>query len=297
MAKTWVGISGWNFPAWRGMFYPKDLVQRRELEFASRALTSIEINGTSYSLQRPSTFEAWYRETPDENFCFAVKAPQYITHVRRLKDCEEPLANFFASGLLHLKHKLGPILWQFPPFVMLKDDRFEKFFDMLPFTGKEAAKLAKKHGDKVEGRSFTEAPADLQIRHAFEFRHKSFLDPKFMKLMKKHNIAFVCAHGAAEKSPYTEEPTADFTYARLHGEGKKFAKGYPDKELAAWAKRAQGWNKAGIDSFVYLSNEAKEYSPASALKLTELLGEKKIIPAHRQIKVSKVRTKKTKKVA
>ncbi len=294
MAKTWVGISGWSFAPWRGKFYPKDLVQKRELHFASRALSSIEINGTFYSLQWPSSFQTWYQETPDENFCFAVKAPQFITHVLRLKDCEEPLANFFASGLLHLREKLGVVLWQFPPFVMLKDDRFEKFFERLPKNGNQAAELAKQHGEKVEGRSYTEAPASMKIRHAFEFRHKSFLNPDFQAIMKAHNVAFVCAHEAAEKSPYTEEPTADFMYARLHGEGKKFAKGYPEREVAAWAKRMDSWRKQGLDSFVYLSNEAKEYAPASAIKLLKRLGDGKKVPAHRTINISKIRIKKTK---
>src|SRR5688572_17777033 len=189
MAKTWVGISGWTFAPWRGTFYPKDLVQKRELEYASRQLSSIEINGTFYSLQRPSSFQSWYDETPKQNFCFAVKAPQFITHVLRLRDVEEPLANFFASGLLCLKEKLGVVLWQFPPFVTLKDDRFEEFFALLPRNGGEASKLAKQHGEKVDGRAVTEAPADMQIRHAFEFRHKSFLDDKFLDLMKAHNVA------------------------------------------------------------------------------------------------------------
>lgn len=126
MAKAWIGISGWTFPGWRGSFYPEDLPQRRELEYASRKLNSIEINGTFYSLQKPATFQNWYDQTPND-FLFSVKAPQFITHVLRLKESAEPLANFFASGLLCLKEKLGPVLWQFPPNVMLKDDRFEKF--------------------------------------------------------------------------------------------------------------------------------------------------------------------------
>jgi uncharacterized protein YecE (DUF72 family) len=278
MAKSWVGISGWSFAPWRGSFYPEDLVQRRELEYASRALSSIEVNGTFYSLQRPTSFQSWYRETPADSFCFAVKAPQFITHVLRLKDCEEPLANFLASGILALKEKLGVILWQFPPFVMLKDDRFEKFFKLLPHTGRAAAKLAQQHGDKVKGRSLTEAPATMKLRHAFEFRHKSFLNRDFLDTMKAHNVAFVCAPDAAEKSPYTEEPTADFVYVRMHGEGKKFAKGYPDKELAAWAKRVEAWKKQGLDAYVYLSNEAKEHSPASAMKLLKRLGEERPMP-------------------
>lgn len=266
MAKPYIGVSGWTFPGWRGKFYPPKLVQKKELQYASSVLTSIEVNGTFYSLQRPSSFESWHKQVP-ENFLFAVKGPQFITHILRLKEVAEPLANFFASGLLCLRKKLGPVLWQFPPNVMLKDDRFEKFFKMLPHDSKAAVKLAKKHGDKVEGRAFCEAKEDFPVRHAFEFRHKSFLNKDFMDIMKAHNVAFVFAHEGGEKAPYTEEPTADFIYARLHGEGPGFKKGYPDKEIKEWSKRVQFWTKSGLDSFIYFSNEAKVYSPDGALKL------------------------------
>lgn len=279
--KPYVGISGWTFPGWKGVFYPDDLVKRRELEYASSRVNSIEINGTFYSLQRPSSFQRWHAETP-EDFIFGVKAPQFITHILRLVGVEEPLANFFASGLLCLKEKLGPILWQFPPNVMLKDNRFEDFLELLPHDSKEAAKVARQHGKKVEGRAFTEAKTDFPIRHAFEFRHKSFLDEGFIKLLKKHNVAFVFAHDGGEKSPYLEEPTADFVYARLHGISKSHAKGYPDKEIAQWAKKVTHWNKAGLDAFIYFSNEAKEYSPAGAMKLLKKLGVERAAPSKKK---------------
>jgi uncharacterized protein YecE (DUF72 family) len=270
MAKSWVGISGWTFPGWKGAFYPKDLVQRKQLEFASHRLNSIEINGTFYSLQKPASFQRWFKEVP-EDFLFAVKGPQFITHVLRLKHVEEPLANFFASGLLCLKEKLGPILWQFPPNVMLKDDRFETFLKLLPKDAKSASKLAKQHGPKVEGRAWTKAVGNFPVRHAFEFRHKSFLNPDFLALLRKFNVAFVFAHAGGERAPYTEKPTADFVYARLHGEGKIFSKGYPDREIARWTKKAREWNQAKRDVFIYFSNEAKVYSPAGAMKLIKLL--------------------------
>jgi len=271
MAKTWVGISGWTFPGWRGTFYPEDLSQKKELSYASRQLNSIEINGTFYSLQKPETFQRWYQQAPD-NFQYAVKAPQYITHIRRLKEVEEPLANFFASGLLCLKEKLGPILWQFPPNVMLKDDRFEIFLSLLPQNAKTATRLARKHGDKVEGRAHTKAEGITQIRHAFEFRHKSFLNKDFLERLRAHNVAFVFAHEGGERAPYTEEPTADFIYARLHGEGKRYKKGYPDKDLSEWASKVNQWNRKGLEAFVYFSNEAKVYSPVGAIKLLKRLG-------------------------
>lgn len=268
-AKTRVGISGWTFPPWRGTFYPDDLTQKDELSYASRKLNSIEINGTFYSLQRPETFRSWAEQTPDD-FVFAVKAPQYITHVRRLKECEEPLANFLASGLLCLGKKLGPILWQFPPFVMLKDDRFERFMELLPRTSEQAARLARKHGPKVEGRAFTKPEESFPLRHAFEMRHKSFDSPEFLALLKEHGAAFVTAH-AAERGPFVEETTADFCYYRLHGEGPKYKKGYPGPELSKLATQVKRLERDGRDVFVYFSNEAKVYSPAGALKLSSLL--------------------------
>ena len=283
MAKPWVGVSGWTFPGWRRNFYPKDLPQRRELEYASRALNSIEINGTFYSLQKPESFQSWFKETPAD-FRFAVKAPQYITHIRRLKEVEEPLANFFASGLLCLKEKLGALLWQFPPNVTLKDDRFEKFLKLLPRDSRDAAKLARKHGEKVEGRAWTKAEGDYPIRHAFEFRHPSFANPDFLAMLKEYNVAFVMAHEGGERAPYLEDLTADFVYVRLHGEGAKYKKGYPEKEIRGWADRVKAWlegsqpsdaqilsdikpKKAKRDVFLYFSNDAKVHAPAGAQSL------------------------------
>src|SRR5437868_528100 len=185
MAKIFIGMSGWTYPDWRGRFYPKGVTQKQELHYASRQLNSIEINGTFYSLQKPESFRRWHDETP-ENFVFSVKAPQYITHIRRLKDCAEPLANFLASGLLCLGEKMGPILWQFPPSVMLKDDRFEKFLKLLPFDSKSALKLAKKHGAKVEGRSYLHVSGDYPMRHAFEFRNDSFMNEGFIELLREY---------------------------------------------------------------------------------------------------------------
>ena len=207
MAKPWIGISGWTFPDWRGTFYPEELVQRRQLEFASRRLNSIEINGTFYSLQKPASFQNWYQQTP-QDFVFAVKAPQFITHILRLKNVKEPLANFFASGLLCLKEKMGPILWQFPPNVMLKDDRFDKFLKLLPCDAKTAARMARGHGKKVEGRAYTKASGEFRVRHAFEFRHKSFLNKDFLATLQAHNVAFVFAlygkaHGRFYLCPIT----------------------------------------------------------------------------------------------
>lgn len=282
MAQIYIGMSGWQFPGWRGGFYPKGLVQRRELEFASRQVNSIEINGTFYSFQKPESFRKWYDETPD-GFRFAVKAPQYITHIRRLKDVADPTANFFASGLFCLKEKLGPLLWQFPPNMVLKDDRFEKFLKILPFDSKSAMRLAKKHTAKLDGRSYTKAHGDFPIRHAFEFRHSSFKNSDFMAILKAHGVAVVFAHSGL-KSPYMEDLTADFIYARMHGQEPKYKKGYTKETIQWLADRVNLWTTGKQpkdaecvlsekpksikrDAFIYFDTEAKIYAPVDAQHL------------------------------
>jgi uncharacterized protein YecE (DUF72 family) len=286
MKQIRVGFSGWNYGPWRGSFYPKGLVQKRELEFASRQVNSIEINGTFYSLQRPETFQNWYNQVPDD-FIFAVKGGQYITHVLRLKKAEQALANFFASGLLCLKQKLGPILWQFPPNVMLKDNRFEKFIRLLPHDTHRASELASRHGAKVQGRAWTEAKGLHRVRHAFEFRHPSFQNPDFIAMMRENNIAIVFVD-SGKKSPIIEDVTSDFIYVRLHGEDKRYAKGYTKDAISRWAKRIQSWSigkqpqdaqcflekKPKLmkrDAFIYFGTEAKERSPFDALHLSQRL--------------------------
>lgn len=286
MAQIRIGMSGWTFDGWRGDFYPDKLVQKRELEYASRQVNSIEVNGTFYSLQKPETFQRWHDEVP-EDFVFSIKAPQYITHVRRLKEVAEPLATFLASGLFCLKEKLGPILWQFPPNVTLKDDRFEKFLKLLPQDSKHASKIAKKHSSRIEGRSVTKAQGDYPFRHAFEFRHPSFMKPEFIDLLREHGVALVFAHSGL-KSPYSEDLTADFVYARMHGQEDKYKKGYSESDLDWWARRVQRWTEGKQpedaqcvskakhkplkrDAFIYFDNEAKETAPHNALSLRKKL--------------------------
>lgn len=287
MPQIRIGMSGWTFEGWRGEFYPKGVTQKKELEYASRQVNSIEINGTFYSLQKPPTFQRWHDETPND-FCFSIKAPQYITHVRRLKEVEEPVANFFASGLFCLKEKLGPILWQFPPNVTLKDDRFARFMEILPMDSKSASQIAKKHSSKMDGRSVTKAEGNYPIRHAFEFRHPSFMNPEFIELMKKHQIAVVFAHSGGISSPYMEDVTSDFIYLRMHGQDEKFKNGHTPDLLDWLAERIQIWasgnqpkdaqvvcddlpKKCPRDVFVYFDTEAKEYAPSDALHLMKRL--------------------------
>jgi uncharacterized protein YecE (DUF72 family) len=283
-----IGISGWTYAPWRGVFYPKDLAQKRELEYASRQLNSIEINGTFYSLQRPSSYQTWYDQTPDD-FLFSVKGPRFITHIRRLKDIDEPLANFFASGLLCLKEKLGPILWQFPPNLKFDAERFEPFFKLLPHDTQAAANLAKKHSDRVKGRAHTETDKKRPLRHAIEFRHESFCIPEFVQLARKYEIAIVIADTGG-LHPYTEDVTSDFLYLRLHGPEEIYSSGYDEPALKRWATRIQSWSKGSEpkdakrisensppaskkrDIYVYFDNDLKVRSPRDAMALQDLLG-------------------------
>jgi len=280
-------MSGWTYAGWRGNFYPKKLPQKSELAFASRLVNSIEINGTFYALQKPNSFQTWYAQVP-EDYRFSVKGGQYITHIRRLKEVDEAVANFFASGILCLKEKLGPILWQFPPNVMLKDDRFEKFLKLLPYDSKSAGRLARRHGKKVEGRAWCDPGGSYPIRHAFEFRHQSFMNPDFIQMLRAFGVAVVFAH-AGNKSPYVEDVTADFIYARLHGEDDRFhRKGYTEESLDWWTKRIKSWTSGKQprdaqlvstqkpkliprDAFIYFDNETKIHAPKDAMRLLSKL--------------------------
>jgi uncharacterized protein YecE (DUF72 family) len=283
MAETRIGISGWRYAPWRGVFYPKGLPQKRELEFASREFNSVEINGSFYSLQRPTSYQQWYAATPDD-FVFSVKGGRFITHMKKLNDVDDALANFFASGLLALKEKLGPILWQFPPNFGFDADRFERFFQKIPFTFAAAAKLAKKHTDQVKGRAYTKSDDDSRvIRHAVEIRHPTFCDPQFVDLLRKYNVAAVFAD-TAQRWPYFEDVTADFVYCRLHGDTELYVSGYTDSALDWWADRIRLWRagkepadstrigpraraRKSRDVYVYFDNDAKVRAPFDALAL------------------------------
>src|ERR1051326_1817462 len=212
MADVRIGISGWRYAGWRGVFYPKGLAQRRELEYASRQFRSVEINGSFYSLHRPESYRQWYRDTPD-GFLFAVKGSRFITHMKKLRGVEKALANFFASGVLALDEKLGPFLWQLPPILAFDEDRLARFFDLLPRDTLDAAALA----------------ARRPLRHAVEVRHESFRSPRFPRLLRSHAIGLVVADTAG-KWPFLEDVTADFVYARLHGDAELYVSGYRSEE-------------------------------------------------------------------
>ena len=270
MAGIYVGISGWTYPAWRGDFYPAGLVHRRELEYASRRLSSIEINASFYSLHRPASYQQWSAQTPD-GFVFSVKGSRFITHLKKLAGVETALANFFASGMLALGAKLGPILWQLPPTLPFDRRRLAAFFHLLPRTTTQAAALACAHDERMEGRAWTVTDAERPVRHALEVRHPSHEDPAFLALLRDCGIAVVIADTAG-KWPLFEAVTADFAYVRLHGDQELYVSGYSDAALDAWAQKIKTWAAESRDVFVYFDNDVKVRAPYDAIALAGRLG-------------------------
>lgn len=287
-----VGISGWRYTPWRGVFYPEKLTQKLELSYASSKFNSLEINGTFYSLQRPTSFMRWKADTPDD-FVFSVKGPKFITHVRRLRDVEIPVSNFLASGVLLLGKKLGPFLWQFPPSLHYDHELFESFCKILPMNGAAAIEMARHHDKWVRTEEGAEIPAEMPIRHAIEIRHKSFANAEFVELLRRYQVAMVCAD--TPEWPRLMDITSDFVYCRLHGSEKLYANGYDDKSLDEWARRVVDWaqgrepedahrviesagpKRRARDVFVYFDNDLKVRSPVDAMALAERV--KKLLPA------------------
>ena len=265
-----IGISGWRYAPWRGVWYPEGLAQRRELEFCAAHFPTVEINGSFYSLQRPEYYEQWYRETPP-GFVFAVKGSRYITHLLRLNNIEKPLANFFASGVLALRDKLGPFLWQFPPVFAYRRDRLARFFSLLPRSTRAALALARRRDARLRGRARLSIDADRPLRHAVEIRHPSFMNDDFVSLLREHGIGLVVADTAG-KWPRMLHATADFAYVRLHGDIEIYTSGYSDRALASWARRIRGWDRDGRDVYVYFDNDVKVKAPFDALRLMHRLG-------------------------
>jgi uncharacterized protein YecE (DUF72 family) len=265
-----VGISGWTYAPWRGVFYPKGLAHRRELEYVAERMPTVEINGSFYSLQRPSSYRSWYAQTPPE-FVFAVKGGRFITHMKKLAGVEIALANFFASGVLALGHKLGPVLWQLPPSLGFDTARLANFFALLPRSTGEAMWLARRHDERMKDRALLDVDVDRPMHHALEVRHKSFLDPAFLPLLREHNIALVVADTAG-KWPLITEVTAEIGYVRLHGDVELYTSGYSDEALDRWARVIRGWTDAGHDVYVYFDNDVKVRAPVDAIALAERLG-------------------------
>jgi uncharacterized protein YecE (DUF72 family) len=257
-----VGIGGWTYEPWRGTFYPEGLAQRRELEHASRALTTIEVNGTYYGSQKPATFESWHDETPDD-FVFALKAPRFATNRKVLGTAGESIRRFFDSGVARLGRKLGPINWQFMATKRFEPEDFAAFLALLP--------------PEAEG---------LPLRHAVEVRHDSFRCEAFLDLARKQGVAVVISGDS--DYPLIADPTADFVYARIMGTGEGHPLGYAPKALDLWAERAKAWAAGGTaqgldllgkpppkarrDVFLYVISGFKERNPQAAMALRERLG-------------------------
>ncbi len=283
-----IGISGWRYEPWRGIFYPRSLAQRRELEFASRAFPTIEINGSFYSLQHPASYQGWYESTPPD-FLFAIKGGRYITHMLRLANAERALANFFASGIFNLREKIGPFLWQFPPQFRYDEARFGHFFKMLPKDLESALALARRRDARMTGRCRLAIDCNRPLRHAVEIRHPSFASETFVAQLRRHRIALVIADTAG-KWPDYEDVTADFMYIRLHGDKELYVSGYTDAALERWAARIGTWAGGGEpadakrisakparkvperDVYCYFDNDVKVRAPIDAHALMRKLG-------------------------
>jgi uncharacterized protein YecE (DUF72 family) len=287
MTEIRVGISGWRYTPWRSSFYPKGLRQKDELHFASRAVNSIEINGSFYGLQTPERYRNWYADTPD-NFVFSVKAPRYVTHIKRLRDVEIPIANFFASGPLQLKDKLGPILWQFPPSFKFDPELFESFLKLLPKDASSAYDISRDHSSEVKNPD-TETPDNQHLRHCVEIRNESFRNADFVQLLRHYKVALVVADTAG-RWPQLEDLTSDFVYMRLHGDTELYNSGYSDEALERWFKRMKHWSQGeqpgdpklvsdkappqrkSRDIYCYFDNTDKLWAPYDARKILTKFG-------------------------
>ena len=281
-AHLWVGVSGWTYDSWRGSFYPAALPARRHLEYASRRFNSLEVNASFYSLLTPETYRRWYRETP-RGFRFAVKGSRFITHNKKLKSVEAPLANYFASGLLLLREKLGPIVWQLGPTLRFEPARLEEFLRLLPRDTRAAARLARAHDRRVEGRSWVRADRPRRLRHALEARDESYRDPEVARIARRYGVALVVSDSG--DWPRLEEVSADFVYIRLHGRPRTYASRYGAAALDEWAARIRRWGAGGEpddarriserraprrahrDVYVYFDNDRLAHAPRDARRL------------------------------
>lgn len=280
-----IGLSGWSYDEWGGGFYPEGLAPDDRLGFLSDRFDTVEVNGTFYSLTNPASVRRW-REQTASSFIFAIKASRYITHTKRLHEPATALANFFASGLLELGARLGPILWQLPPNLEYDRDNLEHFLDLLPHDTDAAVSLARDHDDRVEDVSYGDG-SNHRVRHVIEFRNPSFLQSEAVATVKRHGCALACSH--ASEWPLVGDVTAGFVYIRLHGPDETYASGYDDSELRRWGRRIETWRSGGRvedletapdltppprqerDVYVYFDNTAAGHAPEDAQQLQDLV--------------------------
>ena len=267
-----IGTSGWHYPSWRGDFYPTGLPQRDELAFAATRFSSIELNASFYSLQRPERYAAWRNATP-EDFLFAVKGGRFITHMRRLREPRQALANFFASGILALERKLGPILWQLPADLRFDADALDAFCRALPLTTLDAARLACDHDERLAGRALTSAAVDRPLIHALEVRNASCATAECYDILRARGIALVVSDGAG-RWPLLRELTSGVVYIRLHGHTELYGSDYTPQAIGSWARQIHGWITGACapdglerDVYVYFDNDARGHAPHNALSL------------------------------
>jgi uncharacterized protein YecE (DUF72 family) len=267
-----IGLSGWSYRHWRNRFYPEGLPASRQLGYVAARFNTVEINRTFYSLVKPAWFRRLRDHTPSD-FQFAVKGSRFITHMKKLSGVEVALANFFASGLLELGEKLGPILWQLPSSFPLNLARLEAFFQLLPRSHQAMADVASIH--TRDGIEVLQPQADFLVRHALEIRHPSFLSKEVTELAARFGVCLAASHSS--RWPYIEEHTTDFMYFRLHGPEALYASTYSEDQLMTWASRMASWQLANpadekpLDVYVYFDNDEKAHAPRNAIRLQELL--------------------------
>jgi uncharacterized protein YecE (DUF72 family) len=281
-----ISVSGWSYPHWRGAFYPEKLAASRQLSFVSEQFDSVEVNRSFYALLTPDACRSWYEQTP-KGFLFTLKGSRFITHMKKLRNVDTALANFFASGPLALHEKLGPIVWQLPAALAFDEARVAEFLAQLPRTNVEAAALAERHDDRLKRGAYLVPGKLRRLRHALEPRHESFQVPAFARLARKHGVAIVAADSAGW--PLIEEVTADFVYLRLHGHEHTYTSAYSEPALARWARHIAQYRSGQLpvdaqristlrplvrkqrDVFVYFDNDGHAHAPRDALALRSLL--------------------------
>lgn len=283
-----IGVSGWNYDDWRGDFYPEDLPKKRWLAWLAERFGTVEANGPFYGLLSPDTYRAWYDDVP-RDFRFAVKGSRFITHNKKLRDARGALANFFASGVLALGEKLGPVLWQLPAQQSFDRERLEGFLDLLPRDTEAAARLGRDHDDRIE-KPCLDVDANHRLRHVLEPRHESFFTAETVAVLRRAGVALAVSH--AGDWPMCEEVTAGFVYLRLHGAPRTYTSGYGASSLDAWAEKIRAWaqgdepedirtitdrappRRKRRDVYVYFDNDAAGHAPHDARALTERIGDR-----------------------